>query len=107
MSSAAYERIRKNPKFAQLVATRTRFALTLSVLVLGLYFGFVFTVAFNPAALAAPLVTGGHVTVGFLTAVGLIFGFWLLTGYYAQRANTEFDAINNEIIADSLKEIGR
>lgn len=52
MSSAAYERIRNNPKFDKLVATRSRFAWTLSAVVLILYYGFMAVVAFNPTLLA-------------------------------------------------------
>jgi uncharacterized membrane protein (DUF485 family) len=40
MSTAVYERIRKNPKFDELVTKRSRFAWTLTVVVLGIYWLF-------------------------------------------------------------------
>ncbi|HRC69343.1 MAG TPA: DUF485 domain-containing protein, partial [Candidatus Competibacter denitrificans] len=52
MSSEVYERIRRNPKFDELVSKRSSFAWTLTAVVLGLYFIFIMIVAFNPTLLA-------------------------------------------------------
>ena len=52
MSSAMYERMRANPKFQDLVSQRRRFAWTLSIIVLTMFYGFVLTVAFSPATIA-------------------------------------------------------
>ena len=59
MSTAIYERIRNNPKFDELVAKRSRFAWTLTAIVLGIYFIFIMIVAFNPKLLATPIWAGG------------------------------------------------
>jgi uncharacterized membrane protein (DUF485 family) len=48
MSSVIYERIRRNPKFDELVQKRGSFAWTLSAIVLILFYGFFLLVAFNP-----------------------------------------------------------
>ena len=45
-------RIRKNPKFAELVGKRTRFAIILSLIVLVPYYTFMMITAFYPALLA-------------------------------------------------------
>ena len=55
MSSEVYERIRRNPKFEELVNKRGRFAWTLTAVVLGIYFVFIMIVAFNPTLLATPI----------------------------------------------------
>lgn len=102
MSHPAYERIRQNPKFAQLVATRSRFAWTLAVVVLVLYYGFMAVVAFNPKLLGQSL-SGGITTIGWPLAATLMVTFWVLTGFYVWRANTKFDAINAELISDAAK----
>lgn len=100
MSQQSYERIRNNPKFHQLVAKRSRFALTLSLVVLVLYYGFMAVVAFNPSLLAVSL-SGGVTTIGWPIAATLMVLFWAMTGFYVWRANTRFDSINAELIAEA------
>lgn len=104
MSSAMYERMRANPKFKELVARRGRFAWTLAVIVLTLFYGFVMIVAFNPASLGQPVSEGSKWTVGVTLELCLFVFFWVLTALYVKRANTEFDALNQEIIKDAWKE---
>ena len=104
MSSAAYERIRQNPKFDKLVATRSRFAWTLSAVVLVLYYGFMAIVAFNPTLLASPLGEGRIATIGWPIAACMMVLFWVMTGLYVYRANGQFDQINAELIKEASKE---
>lgn len=102
MNQTAYERIRQNPKFAQLISTRSRFAWTLTLVVLVLYYGFMAVVAFNPKLLGQSL-SGGVTTIGWPISATLMVLFWAMTGFYVWRANTKFDAINAELISDSAK----
>lgn len=101
MSSAVYERVRKNPKFQEFVARRSRFALLLSAVVLVAYYGFMMVVAFAPQLLRAPLGEGSTTTIGWPIGAALIIGSWLLTGWYIHRANGEFDALNEEVIKEA------
>ena len=103
MSSEVYERIRRNPKFDELVNKRSRFAWTLTAVVLGLYFIFIMVVAFNPMLLAKPIWEGGVATIAWPIGAGLILLFWLLTGVYIRRANSEFDDINSAIIKGAIE----
>lgn len=102
MSHPAYERIRSNPKFQQLVAHRSRFAWALALVVLVLYYGFMAIVAFRPGFLAQSL-SGGVTTIGWPLAATLMALFWALTGFYVWRANTRFDALNAELLAEATK----
>lgn len=104
MSSAMYERMRANPKFQDLVARRGRFAWTLAVVVLAMFYGFVMVVAFNPAALGQPIGEGSKLTVGVAVELFMFIFFWALTAVYVKRANSEFDALNQEIIKEAWKE---
>lgn len=104
MSSAMYQRMRANPKFQDLVARRGRFAWTLAVVVLALFYGFVMVVAFNPAALGQPIGEGSKLTVGVAVELFMFIFFWALTAVYVKRANSEFDALNQEIIKEAWKE---
>ena len=96
-------KIRSNPKFAEMVGKRTRFAVILSIVVLVPYYTFMMITAFNPALLAQPLSEGSVLTVGWPLAALLVVGGWLLTGIYIRRANGEFDELNQQI----LKEAGK
>lgn len=104
MSSAMYSSMRQNPKFKQLVAKRTGFAVTLAVITLVMFYGFVMVVAFNPAALGQPVAEGSMLTVGVAVELFMFIFFWVLTAVYVRRANGEFDAITQELIKDAWKE---
>jgi len=105
MSSAIYQQIRSNPRFDELVTRRSRFAWTLAVTVLVLFYGFVMLVAFVPGALAAPVTEGSMLTVGVAAGLCMFLFFWLLTALYVRRANGQFDALTAEVIADA-KQVG-
>jgi cation/acetate symporter len=99
-----YERMRGNPKFRQLVNTRGRYAWTLALVVLTLFYGFVMVVAFMPASLGQPVAPGSQLTVGVAVELFMFVLFWVLTALYVRRANTEFDALAKEVIQDATKE---
>lgn len=96
-------RIRQHPRFAELVGRRTRFALILSFLVLGPYYGFMMIVAFHPDLLRQTLGDGLTTTFAWPVGAGLIIGSWILTGLYIRKANGEFDQINEQILRESWK----
>lgn len=102
MSSEMYGRIRKNPKFKELVSKRERLAWTLTGIVLVLFFGLFMTVAFNPAVLAIRL-GDSFVTTGLLIGFAQFILFWVLTAFYVVRANSEFDALTEELLRESMK----
>jgi len=102
MSSEMYARIRKNPKFKELVSKRERLAWTLTGIVLVLFFGLFMTVAFNPAVLAIRL-GDSFVTTGLLMGFFQFILFWVLTAFYVVRANSEFDALTEELLRESMK----
>jgi cation/acetate symporter len=98
MAAEVYERIRKNPKFDELVNKRSRFAWTLAITVLVIFYGFVMVVAFSPAGLGLPISEGSMITFGVCANLFMFVFFWLLTAVYVRRANTEFDALTQEVV---------
>ena len=104
MSSAIYASIRRNPRFAELVARRTRFATVLAIAVLAIFYGFVLLVAFAPELIAVRLVEGSNLTFGIAAGLFQFAFFWILTFAYVRRANGEFDALNKEIVNAAWKE---
>ena len=97
------EKIRANPKFAELVGKRTRFAIILSLVVLVPYYTFMFLVSTQPQIFAAKLGETGPITIGWPVAALFIIGGWLLTGVYVSRANGEFDSITEEVLKEARK----
>jgi cation/acetate symporter len=101
MEKSVYQRMRTNPKFAELVRRRSRFAWTLSAVVLTLFYGFVLVVAFAPQVLGQPLSADSPFTVGLVLELGMFVLFWVLTAVYVRRANTEFDALTQDIVREA------
>jgi uncharacterized membrane protein (DUF485 family) len=102
MSSEIYARIQQNPKFKELVSKRERLAWTLTGIVLVLFFGLFLTVAFYPSVLAIRL-GDSYVTTGLLIGFSQFVLFWLFTAVYVRRANSEFDALTEQLLRESLK----
>ena len=104
MSSAMYEHMRTNPKFQELVTRRGRFAWTLAIIVLTMFYGYVLTIAFNPTALGRPVAEGSMLTIGVAVELFMFIFFWVLTAFYVRRANSEFDAMTQDLIRDAWKD---
>lgn len=72
-----------------LAAQRWRIALTLTALMIILYFGFIALIAYDRPLLAI-LVTPG-LTLGILLGALVIVISWVLTYVYVRWANTKYD----------------
>ena len=101
MEPQRLSRVASDPKFRQLVAKRSRFAWTLAVVMLAIYYGFILIIAFAPSLLGTPLAPGAVTTIGIPVGVLIIIAAFVLTGIYVRRANSEFDALNQQIIEGS------
>lgn len=104
MSSVIYERLRRNPKFDELVQKRGSFARTLAAIVLIIFYGFFMLVAFNPKVLGQPIAEGSMWAIGYTAELVMFVFFWLLTLLYVRRANGEFDDLTAQIIKEAQKE---
>ena len=98
MSADIYRKVENDPMFKELVARRSRLAITLSAIVLVSYYAFMAVVAFAPEVFGKPLWDGSALTIGAPIGAGLIIVSWLLTGLYVSRANGEFDRMTQEIV---------
>jgi uncharacterized membrane protein (DUF485 family) len=104
MKQEMVDRIKNDPDFLQLTRERSKFAWTLTIVMLVIYFGFVLVIAFDPALLGTPLSEGSVTTVGIPVGVGVIISAFILTGIYVRRANGEFDALTAKIKAKAKGE---
>lgn len=101
MKQDMVNQILSNPKYQELVSKRSKFAWTLSIVILVVYYAFVLVIAFDPALLGAK-IGDGVISVGIPVGMGIIVLSFILTGVYVRRANSEFEALTQDI-KNSLK----
>jgi len=107
MTKEMIEHIRNNPKYQMLVKKRSRFAWTLSIIMLVVYYAFILTIAFDPQLLGTPLEEGKVTTIGIPVGIAIIIIAFALTGIYVKRANSEFDDLSREVKAELEKELAK
>ena len=105
MTVETVEAITNNPKYQELVSKRSRFAWTLSILMLLVYYTFIMIIAFKPELLAVPISDGSVISVGIPVGICIILFSFFITGLYVYRANNTYDVLLEEIKED-LKEKG-
>ena len=97
MTAQTVEEIKNNPKYQELVSKRSRFAWTLSILMLVVYYTFIMIIAFKPGLLAVPISEGSVISVGIPVGIFIILFSFFITGLYVYRANTTYDVLLDEI----------
>jgi uncharacterized membrane protein (DUF485 family) len=101
MASRDYDRVIQSPRFQGLVRQRTKFAWTLTIVMLVIYFGFILLVAFAKPLLAMK-VGDGVTSLGILLGLGVIIAAFVLTGIYVYRANNEFDELTRNLTREFM-----
>ena len=104
MTQEQVEQIKNNPKYQELVSKRGKFAWTLTVVMLVVYYAFILYIAFSPATLGAKIGTG-MTTVGIPVGLAIIVFSFAMTGLYVRRANGEFDDLLREVKKDIQAEV--
>lgn len=101
MNSDIYEKIRANPKYQQLKSTRNTYGWVMTIIMLVVYYGYIALIAFDKSFLAQPMNATGVTTIGIPIGVAVIAFTVIITGIYVRRANSEFDALKDEIIKEA------
>jgi uncharacterized membrane protein (DUF485 family) len=102
METDLVQRIANHPKYHELKAKRTGFGWWLTLAMMVVYYGFILLVAFNKGFLSQKL-GAGVMTMGIPIGFGVIVFTIVITAYYVNRANSEFDALNEAIAKGVLK----
>ena len=100
MIDPAIEKIQRDPAYLQLRSKRNKLGLTLTVLMLVVYYGYVALIAFDKEFLAQP-IGAGVTTLGIPIALFVIIFTVAITLFYIRRANNEFDKLTAKIIKDA------
>ena len=95
-------KIQNNPKYLELRSKRNTLGVTLTILMMVVYYGYISLIAFNKEFLAKP-IGEGVMSLGIPVGMGVIIFTIVITGLYVRRANGEFDAMTREIIEDATK----
>src|SRR4029078_7568079 len=102
MDTELVTQIANNPNYQALKARRTRFGWWLTLAMMIAYYGFILLVAFNKNFLSQKL-GAGVMTVGIPIGFGVIVFTVVITEYYVNRANREFDALSDAVAKEVLK----
>ena len=103
MTKEQVQEIKDNPKYQKLVGTRKRFAWTLTIIMLIVYYTFILLIAFSPETLGAKVSPDAMMTVGIPVGLAIIVFSFIMTGIYVRRANGEFDGLLNDLKNDIEK----
>ncbi|WP_295476810.1 DUF485 domain-containing protein [uncultured Pseudomonas sp.] len=90
------EQLQAHPDFIHLVQRKQRLTWTLTLGMLGIYYGFVLLMAFAPQVLGRSL-SGGVTTLGIPVAVAVIILSFLLTAFYVRQTNQVLDPLNQKL----------
>lgn len=83
-------------EFHALAARKNAVTLALTLVIMAVYYGFIFLIAFRKDLVGAKL--SAHVTWGIPLGIGVILISWLATGVYVRWANKNYDGL-----ADALR----
>ena len=85
----------QSERLRALTRARSRIAVTLTIAMILLYFGFIGLIAFDKSLLARLLMPG--LSLGILLGALVIVVSWLLTWFYVRWANTHYDPALRDI----------
>lgn len=100
MDKSMVEKIKNNPSYQELVTTRSKFAWTLTIMILVVYYAYILLIAFSPETLGAKISPDGMATWGIPVGIAIIIFAFALTGIYVKRANAEFDDLLKKVKSD-------
>jgi uncharacterized membrane protein (DUF485 family) len=102
MQDDLVRRIASHPKYHELKSKRMSFGWWLTLAVMVAYYGFILLVAYNKPLLATK-IGAGVTTLGMPLGIAVIVVTIVLTAFYVRRANSEFDALTEQIVKGVTK----
>ena len=95
-------KIQNHPKYLELRSKRNTLGVTLTTLMLVVYYGYIALIAFDKSFLAQP-IGAGVTSLGIPIGMGVILFTIAITGYYVNVANNKFDTLTEELMKDVTK----
>jgi uncharacterized membrane protein (DUF485 family) len=103
MAVDVVERIQANPKFRKMVSTRNTYSIIMTIMMMVVYFGYILLIAFNKPFLAQKVSEGSVMSIGIPMGLGVLVFTIIITAIYVRKANTEFDALKDEVVREASK----
>jgi uncharacterized membrane protein (DUF485 family) len=101
MEEDLVKKIKSNPNYQKLVASRSSFGWTLTWIMMVVYYGFIVLIAFNKELLATKM-GAGVMTWGMPIGLFVIIFTVIITGIYVRRANDAYDTLTAQIRKEVL-----
>jgi uncharacterized membrane protein (DUF485 family) len=101
MEEDLVKKIKSNPNYQKLVASRSSFGWTLTWIMMIVYYGFILLIAFNKELLATKM-GAGVMTWGMPIGLFVIVFTVIITGIYVRRANDAYDTLTAQIRKEVL-----
>ena len=95
-------RIQANPKYLELRRKRNSLGGGLTIAMLVVYYGYIALIAFNKPFLAQP-IGSGVTSLGIPLAAAVIIFTVAITAFYVNKANSEFDDVNAQILREATR----
>lgn len=102
MDDDLVRKISTHPKYLELKSKRSAFGWWLTLAMMLVYYGFILLVAFNKPFLSQRLGEG-VMTVGIPIGFGVIVFTVVITAFYVNRANRDYDELTEAIKKAVLK----
>jgi uncharacterized membrane protein (DUF485 family) len=100
MDASQIARLRASPAFLELERKRSTLGWGLAIFIIAIYGAFLVLVAFDHDLVAQP-IGAGPLTLAFPLGLGVILASVVLTGIYVARANSLFDRLTAEVVAEA------
>lgn len=97
MEANLVQRIAAHPQYQELKRKRSSFGWWLTLAGMLAYYGFILLVAFNKPLLSQKMGSG-VTTLGMPIGVAVIVFTIVITWVYVRRANSEFDALTEQVV---------
>jgi uncharacterized membrane protein (DUF485 family) len=95
------EYISQISSYKKLTKTRWTLAISLTLIAMCVYYGFIYMVAFHKDTMSLP-IADGHTTWSIALGITVIVMTVVLTGIYVYIANSKFDKLTEEIKKEVL-----
>lgn len=99
MTPQDIEQLQRHPDFTELVNRKQRLTWSLTLVMLGIYYGFVVLMAFYPQVLGRSL-SGGVTSLGIVLAIGVIILSFVLTALYVRQSNQVLDPLTEKLLRE-------
>ena len=103
MPQISPEEVLRDPDFQRLAKSKNRISLVLTLVTLAAFYGFVVLLGWHSEWLGQSF--SGSINRGIPLGIGVIVLSWILTGLYVRCANSQYDALVEQVKAKMTNDV--